>query len=115
MLVTDDVANRKAAQAMGLHSVSLKSYVEGFKDKSVASLLVDRLAAPSDDKVLHDNKAEKKDLFPTHLAPQDINAGIKSGNLMQGSFFLSHTNYREATVHTDAYDKPILVQGKNNF
>ena len=117
VLVTGDVANRKSAQEMGLHAVSLKSYVGQFKDGSVASLLVDRLAAAhsaDSDKPLHDNRAEKKDLFPTHLAPQDINAGIKSGKLMQGSFFLSHTNYREATIHTDAYDKPILVQGLYN-
>ena len=54
----------------------------------------------------------KKDLFPTHLTPADINAGIKSGKLMQGSFFLSHTNYREANVLSDAHDGPILIQGK---
>ena len=57
VLITDDVANRRAAQAMDLKAVSLKQYVEGFKDPSVASLLVDRLAAPSSEKKdgLHDN------------------------------------------------------------
>ena len=58
---------------------------------------------------------QRKELFPTHLTPQDINLGIKSGQLMQGSFFLSHTNYREATIRTDAYEEPILIQGQSSL
>jgi len=113
VLVTDDVANRKAAQDnMGLHAVSLKNYVEKFKVESAS--LVDRLSSKEkrDAKADHDNA--KADLFPTHRTPQEINAGIKSGKLMQGTFFLSHTNYKEGNVNTDAYDKPILIQGLYN-
>lgn len=47
VLVTDDFGNRKCAEEMGLHTVSLKKYVENFIDDSLASLLVDRLAAPA--------------------------------------------------------------------
>ena len=126
VLITNDVANRKLAQEIGLQAVSLKSYVEKFTNKSAgnpcssstkgpsltssifSASLMDRLSSTS---VTNENIESKKELFPLHLTNAEINAGIKGGKLMQGTFFLSNTNYKEGNVSCDGYDKPVLIQG----
>ena len=109
VLVSNDVENRRiATDEMSLISLSVRKYIETFKDSAV---LIDKLSSHSSD-----DKAEKvfgKELYCPHRTPVEINAGIKAGKLLQGIYHLSRTNYKEASVSCEAYADPILIKGKD--
>uniref|UniRef100_A0AAY4E8K5 RNB domain-containing protein n=1 Tax=Denticeps clupeoides TaxID=299321 RepID=A0AAY4E8K5_9TELE len=72
--------------------------------------LVDRLALTSDQNEINSGKV----LFLEHLPLSKIQAGIKSGIYLQGTFHASRDNYLEATVfvHGEAAErKEVLIQG----
>lgn len=49
------------------------------------------------------------DVYPAHLTPSVIQAGLKAGNLVQGSFFASRDNCLEASVVTDQHTVRIFL------
>ena len=102
-MLSDDRRNRELAREEGLESFTIEEYVANMQD---FPNLVDKI-----------NKKEngtggfgKKFLFPEHLAPVQLNSGLKSGRLSQGIFYLSRTNFLEGTVSCQGRE-PILVQG----
>merc|ERR1719228_1068582 len=67
------------------------------------------------DKVNRGDKDSSKNknkniLFPEHLSQSQITAGIKSGKLKQGVFYLSRTNFLEGTVNIEGRE-PVLLHG----
>jgi hypothetical protein len=52
----------------------------------------------------------KAPLFPVHLTPEQVHVGIKSGKLVQGTFFASRDNFLEGNVNVDGIEKMV-----NNF
>ena len=106
-MVSNDVENRRiATEEMMLTSVSVRNYIETFNNYSA---LIDKLSSHSSD-----DKPEKifgKELYGPHRTPAEINAGIKAGNILQGVYYMSRTNFKEATVNCEAYDQPILIKG----
>eukprot|EP00088_Acartia_fossae_P011168 TRINITY_DN15618_c0_g1_i4.p1 TRINITY_DN15618_c0_g1~~TRINITY_DN15618_c0_g1_i4.p1 ORF type:complete len:992 (-),score=249.26 TRINITY_DN15618_c0_g1_i4:1-2976(-) len=103
ILLSDDKANRDRAESEKISSFSSYDYVESMKD---FPSLVDKLKQK-------DGKGDgfsKRFLFPEHLAPAQINAGIKSGRYLKGVFYQSRTSYLEGSVNVEGKD-PILVQG----
>ena len=78
-------------------------------------MLADKLKG-SEDKFSKDKDGggDKRFLFPEHLSPHAINVGVKSKAILQGVFYLSRTNYLEATVNCEGVDGPVLVQGLQN-
>ncbi|XP_015122485.1 exosome complex exonuclease RRP44 isoform X2 [Diachasma alloeum] len=62
--------------------------------------------------ILEGGRGGGEALFPCHLAPAEIHAGISSGKLLQGSFFASRENFLEGSVNVDGMDKFVLVQGR---
>uniref|UniRef100_A0A8P4GG87 Exosome complex exonuclease RRP44 n=1 Tax=Dicentrarchus labrax TaxID=13489 RepID=A0A8P4GG87_DICLA len=59
-----------------------------------------------------------KVLFPEHLPLSRIQAGIKSGSFLQGSFRASRDNYLEATVFVQGEGEDsteVLIQGLQNL
>jgi len=111
VLVSNDVENRRiATDEMSLNSLSVRNYIETFRDSAG---LIDKLSSHSSD-----DKAEKvfgKELYSPHRTPVEINAGIKAGKLLQGVFYLSRTNFKEASVSCEAYEQPILIKGKHVY
>lgn len=103
LLITDDADNRRKATDVNVTSFSVKDYVEGMK----STLLADKLNLSSGS----NEEISKKFLFPEHLSPIQVNGGIKSGNLKQGVFYLSRTNFQEGSVNCEGMDQPILIQG----
>ena len=93
---------------LGINSTSIAFpflFIIGMKDSSV---LLDKLNSAGSD---GNSDINRKFLFPEHLSPVQINAGIRSKNLYQGVFYLSRTNFQEGTVNCEAFDQPILIQG----
>merc|ERR1719210_2643753 len=69
--------------------------------------LVDKINRKEDNALKNKNK---NILFPEHLSPSQMSAGIKSGKFMQGVFYLSRTNFLEGSVSIEGRE-PVLVHG----
>ena len=106
-MVSNDVENRRlATDEMSLTSLSVRNYIENFKDSAG---LIDKLSSHSSD-----DKPERvfgKELYGPHRTPVEINAGIKAGKLLQGVFYLSRINFKEGSVSCESYEQPILIKG----
>jgi exosome complex exonuclease DIS3/RRP44 len=62
-------------------------------------------------------RKNKTIIFPEHLSMADIQSGLKSGRLYQGSYQASRENYLEATVflHDNEQRPQVFVQGMRNL
>nr|XP_023684750.1 exosome complex exonuclease RRP44 [Paramormyrops kingsleyae] len=112
ILLTNDKANKQKAEECGLSAYKCEEYI---KSLIANPELVDRLALSSDD---INEITTGKVLFPEHLPLSRIQAGIKSGSLLQGTFRASRDNYLEATVFIqgDGEDSTeVLIQGLQNL
>ncbi|CAG10087.1 unnamed protein product [Tetraodon nigroviridis] len=92
VLLTNDLANKQKAEENNLLVYKCEEYI---KSLTANPELVDRLALSSDDK---NDITSNKVLFPEHLPLSAIQAGIKNGSFLQGTFRASRDNYLEATV-----------------
>lgn len=52
-------------------------------------------------------ETSKEPIFPPHLTPAQIHHGIKSGKLMQGTFFASNDNFLEGNVFVEGQEKNV--------
>ncbi|KPJ18970.1 Exosome complex exonuclease RRP44 [Papilio machaon] len=103
ILLTDDENNRKIAQEEGIVCCSVKDYIEnvnGFVG------LIDKLS-----KNVIPESCSKDALYPAHLTPSQVHAGIRNGKLYQGTFYASRDNYLEGSAVISCFEKPILLQG----
>ncbi|MCJ8748038.1 hypothetical protein PDJAM_G00160330 [Pangasius djambal] len=112
VLLTNDRANKEKAEQSGVIAYRCEEYIRSLIGNPE---LVDRLALTSDDQ---NEISGSKVLFPEHLPLSKIQAGIKSGAFLQGSFRANSDNYLEATVfiHGEG-DKTteVLLQGLQNL
>jgi len=54
-------------------------------------------------------ETSKEPIFPSHLTPAQIHQGIKSGKLMQDTFFASNDNFLEGNVFVEGQDKNVCL------
>ena len=106
VLITDDAENRRKAQEIHLQAVNIQSYVEAMLMN--VDMLVDKLNKTGSGS---NSEINRKFLFPEHLSPAQINLGIKTGDLFQGVFYLSRTNFQEGSINCEGFDHPVLIQG----
>uniref|UniRef100_A0AAQ5YGR1 Exosome complex exonuclease RRP44 n=1 Tax=Amphiprion ocellaris TaxID=80972 RepID=A0AAQ5YGR1_AMPOC len=108
--------NKQKAEESGLLYLFTCILVEEYiKSLTANPELVDRLALSNDDK---NEITSSKVLFPEHLPLSRIQAGIKSGSFVQGTFRASRDNYLEATVFIQGEGEDgteILIQGLQNL
>uniref|UniRef100_UPI0037E7964C exosome complex exonuclease RRP44 n=1 Tax=Semicossyphus pulcher TaxID=241346 RepID=UPI0037E7964C len=112
VLLTNDNGNKQKAEASGLLVFKFEEYI---KSLIANPELVDRLALSNDDK---NEITSSKVLFPEHLPLSRIQAGIKSGSFLQGTFRASRDNYLEATVFVQGEGEDsteVLIQGLQNL
>ena len=112
VLLTDDVENRKRAEAEGVPSSSgtcterstststdcqliVRRYTE---DLPNAPQLLDLLATSDADAVMAAGQ-QKKAIYPEYMSPLMASAGIKSGELHQGHFLANPLNYLEVRIN----------------
>ncbi len=109
VLLTNDRENCEKAKELGLDAHTVHSYAKSLV--STPSLL-DRLAKSSSDDPDNSLKNSKgRVIFPEHLALSVIQAGLKSGKYLQGSFQASRENYLEGYVNVPSMEPWVLVQG----
>ncbi|XP_038592909.1 exosome complex exonuclease RRP44 [Micropterus salmoides] len=112
VLLTNDQGNKQKAEESGLLVYKCEEYI---KSLIANPELMDRLALSSDDK---NEISSSKVLFPEHLPLSRIQAGIKSGSFLQGTFRASRDNYLEATVFIQGEGEEsteVLIQGLHNL
>ncbi|KAJ3529635.1 hypothetical protein NM688_g7830 [Phlebia brevispora] len=114
VLLTDDVANRQKAEKEGIRCMSVRHYVEGTTDPSK---LLDLLSAAGQDEIEPTKAvAARHALYPEKYLPMaELLAGVKSGQLHQGHFNANQYNYLEGNVPVSAFDKPVLLIGRENM
>ncbi|TFK48126.1 RNB-domain-containing protein [Heliocybe sulcata] len=114
VLLTDDAANRRKAQAEGITVSSVRKYVEGTKD---SAQLLDLLAGGDDGEGIEPTRAvaARSALYEDYLPTATVLAGVKAGELYQGHFNANPYNYLEGSVSVPAFNKPILLVGRANM
>lgn len=113
VLLTDDKENKEKAKMEGIMSYTAQEYVENLDG---CEALADRLARPSQTgQEESDGKKTRKLVYPEHLPLTKIQAGLKSGRYLQGSFHRSRENYTEAYVFVHDGDKQVFIQGLVNL
>ncbi|KAE9408711.1 RNB-domain-containing protein [Gymnopus androsaceus JB14] len=113
VLMTEDAANRQKAEQSGITSISVRKYVEGMKD---ANQLLDLLSADGSQEIEPTKAAAGRQvLYPDYLPTSTLLAGVKAGELHQGHFNANQYNYLEGSVPVPAFDKPILLVGRENM
>uniref|UniRef100_A0A671TQF3 Exosome complex exonuclease RRP44 n=1 Tax=Sparus aurata TaxID=8175 RepID=A0A671TQF3_SPAAU len=112
VLLTNDQGNKQKAEDNGLLVYKCEEYI---KSLIANPELVDHLALSNDEK---NEITSSKVLFPEHLPLSKIQAGIKSGSFLQGTFRASRDNYLEATVFVQGEGEDsteVLLQGLQNL
>ncbi|XP_041803494.1 exosome complex exonuclease RRP44 [Chelmon rostratus] len=112
VLLTNDQGNKQKAEESGLLVYKCEEYV---KSLIANPELVDRLALSNDDM---NEITSSKVLFPEHLPLSKIQAGLKSGSFLQGTFRASRDNYLEATVFVQGEEEDsteVIIQGLQNL
>ncbi|KAL0580474.1 exosome catalytic subunit dis3 [Marasmius crinis-equi] len=113
VLLTEDAANRQKAEQAGIAAISVRKYVEGMVD---SNKLLDLLSAAGSDAIEPTKAAGGRQvLYPEYLPSSTLIAGVKAGELHQGHFNANPYNYLEGTVPVPAFDKPILLIGRENM
>ncbi|KAI9881057.1 MAG: exosome catalytic subunit dis3 [Pleopsidium flavum] len=109
VMLSDDKDNLQRSKAEKLSACSLSDYVSGLED---ADRLMDMISAS---RLSQDSRAAKGELlYPGYSSLSRMMTGVKAGNLHQGIFNVSPYNYLEGSVHVPAFDKSLLVLGRDN-
>ncbi|XP_054885769.1 exosome complex exonuclease RRP44 [Poeciliopsis prolifica] len=112
VLLTNDQGNKLKAEENGLVVYKFDEYIKSLIGNPE---LVECLALSNDDK---SEITSSKVLFPEHLPLSKVQAGIKSGSFLQGTFRASRDNYLEATVFVQGEGEDsteVLIQGLQNL
>ncbi|KAI4137226.1 MAG: hypothetical protein LQ341_005233 [Variospora aurantia] len=108
LMLSDDKDNLRKAKAENLHSSSLKEYVSGLED---ADRLLDMISAS---RSVQDSKRAAEQLYPDYSSMSKMMTGVRAGTLHQGTFNVSPYNYLEGSVRVPAFEKSLLILGREN-
>lgn len=109
VMLSDDKENLRKAKAEKLIGSSLSDYVSQLHD---ADRLLDMIHASDSKQIARDGKPEL--VYPEYYSLSKMNTGVKGGTLHQGIFNVSPYNYLEGSVHVPAFEKSLLVLGRDN-
>jgi exosome complex exonuclease DIS3/RRP44 len=110
VMLSDDRANLAKANSEGLTALSLSKYVSGLDN---ADQLMDMVKAGEEDREAR-LRAKGELLYPEYYSLSKMMTGIKAGTMHQGIFNVSPYNYLEGSVHVPAFDKALIVLGREN-
>ncbi|KAL8760780.1 MAG: hypothetical protein Q9184_003065, partial [Pyrenodesmia sp. 2 TL-2023] len=108
VMLSDDKDNLREARAENLDACSLKDYVSGLDD---ADRLLDMISASRQDQEL---RGAVEQLYPDYFSMSKMMTGMRAGTLHQGIFNVSPYNYLEGSVRVPAFDKSLLILGREN-
>lgn len=109
VVITDDKENLQKAKNENVTALPLADYVAGLED---SDKLLDMI---TESKEARDVKGARGQLFyPEHYSMSKLMTGLRAGTLHQGVFSVSPYNYLEGSVNVAAFDKPLLILGRDN-
>ncbi|EER28095.1 exosome complex exonuclease RRP44, putative [Coccidioides posadasii C735 delta SOWgp] len=109
VVITDDKDNILKAKKEGVSALSLSDYVAGLDD---ADRLLDMV---NESRSAHDAKLQRGQLiYPEYYSMSKLMTGLRAGTLHQGIFNVSPYNYLEGSVQVAAFDKSLLILGREN-
>ncbi|KAI4725131.1 ribonuclease R [Aureobasidium sp. EXF-10728] len=109
IMISDDRDNLRKSKDDGITGLSLRDYVSGLDD---SERLLDMVSAGQEQRVGKQTKGEL--LYPDYLSVSKMITGVKAGTMHQGTFNVSPYNYLEGSVFVPAFDKPLLIIGREN-
>lgn len=109
VMLSDDKENLRKARAENLSACSLSNYVSGLED---ANRLLDMISASRQGQESRTTAAEQ--LYPDYFSLSKMMTGIRAGTFHQGNFNVSTYNYLEGSVHVPAFEKSLLILGREN-
>lgn len=109
VMLSDDKDNLRKAKAEKLSACSLADYVSGLDD---ANRLLDMINSSRQGQESRSTAAEQ--LYPDYFSLSKMMTGVRAGTLHQGIFNMSPYNYLEGSVHVPAFDKSLLILGREN-
>ncbi|KAI9759095.1 MAG: exosome catalytic subunit dis3 [Chaenotheca gracillima] len=110
VMLSDDKENLRLAREDGIKSISLRDYVSGLED---ADRLLDMISEAQENRESKPSAAEL--LYPEYYSISKIMTGVKAGTLHQGIFNVSQYNFLEGSIHVPAFDKSLIVLGRENM
>ncbi|ESZ93918.1 mitotic control protein dis3 [Sclerotinia borealis F-4128] len=111
VMLSDDKENLIKAKRDGIQACSLREYVSGLED---ADRLLDMISAAKEDKEARDARTSGN-LYQEYYSVSKMMTGVKNGTLHQGIFNVSPYNYLEGSVNVPAFDKSLLVLGRESI
>lgn len=109
VMLSDDRENLRKAEAEGVNACPLTGYVSELED---ADRLLDMIDSSRQGQEARSSTAEQ--IYPDYFTLSKMMTGIRAGTLHQGIFNVSTYNYLEGSVHVPAFDKSLLVLGREN-
>ena len=111
VMLTDDKENLRKAKVDQIVACSLNDYVNGLEN---ADQLLDMISVAKEGRELRDPKAGEN-LYQEYYSVSKMMTGVKNGTLHQGIFNVSPYNYLEGSIHVPAFDKSLLILGRENI
>ncbi|RDW88874.1 putative mitotic control protein dis3 [Coleophoma cylindrospora] len=113
VMLSDDKDNLSKAKADGISASSLEKYVAGLEN---SDQLLDMISVAKENRETKDANAKAaENLYQEYFSVSKMMTGVKNGTLHQGIFNVSPYNYLEGSVHVPAFDKSLLVLGRENI
>ena len=109
VMLSDDKENLQKAKIEKIAASSLSGYVSQLDD---ADRFLDMINSSRQSQDARTGKVEL--LYPEYLSISKMMTGINAGTLHQGIFNVSPYNYLEGSVHVPAFDKSLLILGRDN-
>ena len=109
IMLSDDKDNLRKAKIEQVEACSLRDYVSTLED---SGRLLDMINSTAVEKESKAGPAEL--LYPEYFTLSRMMTGLKAGNLHQGIFNVSPYNYLEGSVSVPAFDKSLLILGREN-
>jgi exosome complex exonuclease DIS3/RRP44 len=111
VMLSDDKENLKKAKRDGIEACTLTKYVGGLEN---ADQLLDMITEAKENRELRDARATEN-LYQEYFSVSKMMTGVKNGTLHQGIFNVSPYNYLEGSINVPAFDKNLLILGRENI
>ncbi|KAH7114496.1 hypothetical protein B0J11DRAFT_584909 [Dendryphion nanum] len=109
VMISDDKDNLRKSKLDEIPALTLSDFVSGLDN---ADELLDMISAAQEQREVRSKKTEL--FYAEHYTVSKMQTGVKAGTMHQGIFNVSSYNYLEGSVHVPAFEKSLLVLGREN-
>ena len=107
-MISDDRDNLAKSKADGISAMSLSKYISTLDN---AAQYMDMIKTGEEER---EARTKAQIIYPDYFTLSKMLTGIKAGAMHQGIFNVSPYNYLEGSVKVPAFDKSLLILGREN-